>query len=247
MSQIILETRFQKEFYKHFERLTVRQDRRKVWDDFITISQSFLDTHKLLGNETLPAHITNFYHNDEWKHFSQMFQITMEALEWNPDQDFLGGLYMRLGLSNHSRGEEFTPYALCRGMASISARDIEKRIEEKGWASVYDPACGAGATMIAFANECFLRKIDFQKHILFVAQDIGWAVAGMCFIQLSLLGCGGYVIVGDTLKSPFVGASVLHPFQQKGQEIWYTPTYYLPPWSDRVMVDTLENLTTPHA
>ena len=44
----------------------------------------------------------------------------------------------------------------------------------------------------------------------------------MCYIQLSLLGCAGYVVVGDTLSNPIEG-DVLFPDEKEGQEFWYTP------------------------
>lgn len=235
MSKII--THLQKEFYRNFEYLTNRQERRIAWDDFITIFQSALDINKRLENEPLPTRITDFYHDDEWECFGRMFDLTMEALEWNPAQDFLGTLYMQLRLSNRSRGEEFTPYEVCQMMSSLTIDGVEECIQKRGWASVHDPACGAGATLIAFANECIQRGIDFQRQVLFVGQDISWTVAGMCFVQLSLLGCGGYVVVGNTLSSPLVSPNLLRPIKQEHQQIWYTPTYYLPPWSDRVVID----------
>lgn len=240
MSQPNLKTPLQKEFYKNFERLSARQDRRKVWEDFITVAQQFLDIHKLLACNQFPPHIMNFYQEDELECLSQMFILTMEALEKNPDQDFLGDLYMQPRLSSHSRGEMFTPYLVCRMVSSATIDDIEEHIREYGWAPVCDPACGAGATLIAIANECSQRGINFQKHVFFVGQDISWTGAGMCFIQLSLLGCGGYVIVGNTLTKPFVGPSLLCPFEQEGQQIWYTPAYYYPPWSDWVTIDWLQ-------
>ncbi len=227
----------QKEFCRNFECLTNRRDRRIAWEDFITISQRTLDINKHLKNEPLPTHITGFYHDDEWECFGHMFDLTMEALERNPAQEFLGNLYMELKLSNHSRGETFTPYAVCQMMSSLTIDDVEECIQKRGWASVHDPVCGAGATLIAFANECIQRGIDFQRQVLFVGQDISWTVAGMCFVQLSLLGCGGYVIVGNTLSSPLIGLSLLRPIEQEDQQIWYTPIYYLPPWSDRVVID----------
>ena len=238
MSKIIMQ--LQKEFCKNFDSLTGRQDRRIVWEDFITISQRALDIHKHLEGKSLPTHIADFYHDEEWVCFGKMFDLTMKALERNSDQDFLGALYMKLGLSNHSRGEEFTPYGVCRVLASAAIKDIEERVQENGWTSVSDPACGAGAILIAYANECSRRGIDFQKHVLFIGQDVSWTGAGMCFVQLSLLGCGGYVIVGNTLAKPLIGPSLLRPFEQEGQQIWYTPTYYHPPWSDRVTIDWLQ-------
>jgi len=45
----------------------------------------------------------------------------------------------------------------------------------------------------------------------------------MCYIQLSLLGCAGYVIVGNTLTTP-----PTEPLEN--QNVWYTPLYFLDTW-----------------
>lgn len=47
---------------------------------------------------------------------AKCFAIVVEALERNPDQDFLGRLYMSLELGNHWKGQFFTPYDVCRYM-----------------------------------------------------------------------------------------------------------------------------------
>ena len=70
MSKIIMQ--LQKEFCKNFDSLTGRQDRRIVWEDFITISQHALDIHKHLEGEPLPTHIADFYHDEEWECFGKM-------------------------------------------------------------------------------------------------------------------------------------------------------------------------------
>ena len=38
-----------------------------------------------------------------------------------------------------------------------------------------------------------------EKDFVFVAQDIDLTVALTCYVQLTLLGCAGYVIVGNSL------------------------------------------------
>lgn len=241
MSQPLFDTPLQKEFYKNFEYLTIRQDRWRAWDDFVTISQHRLDIHKSLIHDPLPAHITDFYHEDEWQCFRRMLDITTETLNGNPEQDFLGDLYMRLGMANSSAGEVFTPYSLCRAMTALVLNTDKCGPQGKEWFSVLDPACGAGATLIAFANECSKRSINYKNQVLFVAQDINQTIAGMCFIQLSLLDCGGYVVVGDSLKNPIIGENVLRPSRQEGQQIWYTPAYYVSPWSDRIVLNSLNH------
>ena len=61
--------------------------------------------------------------------------------------------------------------------------------ENAGFFSVSDPACGAGALLIAFANLCRRKNICYHDKVLFVAQDIDLIAGLMCYIQLSFLGC----------------------------------------------------------
>ena len=71
------------------------------------------------------------------------------ALEKNPEQDFLGSIFMALNLGNDSGGQFFTPYDVCRMMAEITCDNVLPTIEAKGYISINDCACGAGATLIA--------------------------------------------------------------------------------------------------
>ena len=169
-----------------------------------------------------------------------MFALIVDALEQNPYQDFLGDLFMRFDLSNTWKGQFFTPYSICKAMSAITAGDLTAQLEDKPWISVNDPACGAGALLIAFAQECVRQKVNYQQSVLFVAQDIDRTAALMCFVQLSLLGCAGYVVVGDSLLNPTVGPSVLIPVKQDGQEIWYTPMMYTEIWQYRLVLDKIK-------
>ena len=85
--------------------------------------------------------------------------------------------------------------------------------------TVNDCCCGAGCLLIAFANEARKAKIDFQNRVIFVAQDLDFTAAMMCYIQLSLLGCKAIVKVGNSLTDPFVPADL------EGKDVWYTPMY----------------------
>lgn len=42
-----------------------------------------------------------------------------------------------------------------------------------------DPACGAGALLLAFANECKRNHINYQTSVFFVAQDIDFLAGCM--------------------------------------------------------------------
>ena len=227
----------EKMFLEEFELLCYSRNNWQVWTDFITATaiaianlseqntkirekreKEFEECIKGLGNHDVT---------------SKMFGVVMMALEENPEQDFLGNIFMKLELGNHWRGQFFTPYSICELMAEMTSDDLEKKIKDKGWVSVNDCACGAGATLIAAANVFRKHNIDFQKHVLFTAQDVDRVTGMMCYIQLSLLGCPGYVVIANSLTDPMTGNSALFPVEKEGQEFWYTPMWYSDVWNMR--------------
>lgn len=105
--------------------------------------------------------------------------------------------------------------------------DTVKKVEQDGYISINDPCCGAGATLIAgiHAARKQLEKanLNYQNHLLVVAQDIDETVALMCYIQLSLLGVAGYVKVGNSLTEPMTD-------NDNKENYWFTPMYYSNVW-----------------
>lgn len=172
---------------------------------------------------------------------ARILSIIVMALENKPEQDFLGRMYMNLNLSNHWRGQFFTPYDLCRMMSQVTVGGAERKIAEQGYISVCDPACGAGATLIAAANTMKNAGYNFQDHVLFVGQDVDRVAGMMCYIQMSLLGCAGYVCIGNTLTNPLTG-HVLFPRENEGQELWYMPMFLSGVWHWRQAFKLLENM-----
>ena len=175
---------------------------------------------------------------------SRCMAVIVEALERNPEQDFLGELFMELKLGNHWKGQFFTPYCVCKAMSNMVTGDVDEQIEQRGYISVCDPACGAGATLIATVSEMKLSKYNFQNHVLFVGQDVDRVAGMMCYIQLSLLGCAGYICIGDTLTNPVTGY-VLFPQEREGQEFWYMPMFRMDVWSLRRMFHCIGAMSAP--
>lgn len=240
-----LDTAQQKGIYERFRYLADRYGRWEVWSDFIVLSACSLCLSDRQKREQEYASIVKKYRPEEVKPFMEMFALTVEALERNPDQDFLGDLFMRFDLGNTWKGQFFTPYSVCRCTASLTAGNLKGQLERQSWISVNDPAVGAGALLIAFAQECLHQHINYQRDVLFVGQDVDRTAAMMCFVQLSLLGCPGYVVVGDSLLNPTVGPSVLLPVQQEGQEIWYTPMFFTDTWQLRVAAEKIRLSEAP--
>ena len=89
--------------------------------------------------------------------------------------------------------------------------------------------------LIAARNAMVRRKLG-PADALYVAQDIDRTAALMCYLQLSLLGCAGYVVVGDSLLHPTVGPGetplLLSPTPE--QEVWLMPALYGEVWAARI-------------
>lgn len=227
----------EKEFLKLFDRLTYSRSAWQVWEDLMTVmacsisnavdrtpdkfkrrEEQYERSIKNLGGVEIPA---------------QMLGIITMALEQDPDQDFLGKLYMSLNLGNHWKGQFFTPYNVCRLMAEMNFGDgLQAEIERKGYISVCDPCVGAGAMLIAAANAMRRAKVNYQTSAVFVGQDIDRIVAMMAYIQISLIGCPGYIIIGNSLMNPPTGHE-LFPKDAEGQEVWITPLFMHDIWEVR--------------
>lgn len=239
----------QTEFTKIFNSLCGRYSRWEVWQDFVTLSaisiSNTVDRRNAAEREKTYMTISSKHKPAELEKFSQMLCEVVTGMDINSDQDFLGELYMALELGNDHAGQFFTPYSVCRCMAEMTSTDLSARVERDGWISVNDPACGAGALLVAFANACLRQKINYQTSVLFVAQDIDYIVGLMCYLQLSLMGCAGYVVIANTLTNPSTALDRRGLIPRPGENIWYTPFYFRDAWHYRRLWAQMELLFPP--
>lgn len=220
-------------FIKLYRELTYRWTPWEVWKDFVVMFACALsnpvDKLHYEEREALYLKTIQKYNKQEQALFPHLAAEVVNALEENPEQDFLGKLFMELELGNDSGGQFFTPYHVCELMAKVSIGDVLPQIEKHGYITINDPACGAGATLIAGIHEVRKRlegKLNWQNHVLVAAQDIDYTVAMMCYIQLSLLGAAGYIKVGNTFTEPMSSNDTLENY-------WFTPMYFSSVWTVR--------------
>ena len=225
----------QKEFVKIFSSISWRYSRHEIWQDFIWLTacaiSNAVDSRFASQRETRYLEIVRKYGSNEVDVFSTLFALTVSGIDENPDQDFLGELYMSLELGNGDAGQFFTPYDICRCMSEITlaSNHLRELIDSKGCISICDPACGAGATLVSAANAIKRLGINYQQHVIFRGQDIDYTVGLMCYIQLSLLGCAGYVKIGNTLTEPMTGRVLFG--NPKDAHVWYTPMFFSGRWA----------------
>lgn len=235
---------YRKEFLNTFQKLTYQHRAWDIWRDFVimfacSLSNPVDKTH-YEEREKRYLRIIQKYNKQEQALFPELAAHTIMALEENPEQDFLGSIFMDLNLGSESGGQFFTPYHVCQLMADITMGDVATQVEKDGYVTMHDPCCGAGATLIAGIHTARkqLEKVglNFQNHVLVAAQDIDEIVALMCYIQLSLLGVAAYIKVGDALIDPMTENDNLDNY-------WFTMMYYSDVWTMRRIFHRMDDLT----
>lgn len=208
-----------------------------IWRDFIVMSacamSNAVDKTHYDEREKRYLDTINKYEKSQQHIFPELYAEVVMALDENPEQDFLGEMFMDLRLDYEELKQIFTPYHVCQLMADLMMDDLVQQIENQGYVSINDCCCGAGANLIAAINSARRKLKDaglnFQNHILVTGQDIEELVALMCYLQISLLGVAGYVKVGNSLTEPMTSGDSLENY-------WFTPMYFSDVWHTRRMV-----------
>lgn len=235
---------YKKRFMNGFKMLCNSKSPYTVWSDCMALFAITVANTSILplakeepfksvytGREKEYLRIINSYEKKERKLFPQMFALLIEELELHPNQDLLGRLFMELEISNKHAGQFFTPYDVCEMMSKLTfdRKELGKTVHKKGYANVYDCACGAGATLISASEQCkeMFKKYNYQNHVYFVGQDIDITCVHMCYIQLSLHGLAGYVIHDNSIIKP-------EPkLPEDLEKIWFTPMWFTDIWTMR--------------
>ncbi len=235
---------YEKEFSRVLKTLSYRHRTDTIWKDFITMFacsiSNAVDKAHYHEREKLYFKTIEKYSKEELEMFPTLCAYLVEIMEQNPEQDFLGHMYMKLNLYSDTHGQIFTPYHISNFMAKITiGEDIAAQIKEKEFISINDPTCGSSVMLIAVINES--RKqlseagLNFQNHILITGQDIDYIAALMCYIQISLLGAAGYIKIGNSLTEPMVE-------NDSTENYWYTPMYFSGIWKTRRLFKSFDAL-----
>jgi hypothetical protein len=139
------------------------------------------------------------YTMDQWDHMLTALATLQESLAttWG---DPLGQVFHALELHNTYQGQFFTPYEISRCMAAMTVTaSVDTLIDEQGWVSVLDPACGAGSQLISFAEAVVARGHD-RSAIRAVGVDIDYRCVLMSYIQTSMLGIPAVIHYGNSLS-----------------------------------------------
>lgn len=227
-----------------FEELSYIHNAWEVWNDFLILSACSLSNavdkgHFKEREERYLHTIRKYASKKEQAVFPELLAIVIMALEDEPDRDFLGKIHTYLGFSDHRKGQFFTPDSVGNVMASMTESDIVWLVREKGYISIGDTCCGAGGNLIAGVNVArkYLERenLNYQNHIMVVAEDIDETVALMCYIQLSLLGVAGYIKIGDCFTDPISNGD-------STENYWFTPMFFSTVWTTRRLLKEVSGI-----
>lgn len=173
--------------------------------------------------------IKKSYSDVEMTRFGQAFAEVTLIME-NEPQDVLGRLYMTLEISDASMGQFYTPYDVAKLMAEMQVGELESHFSEKQYVTVSEPACGAGAFLIAISQALRSRGINFQERMHVTCEDLSLVAVHMVYIHLTLLHIPAIVHRRNTLTMDTFFT-------------WPTPAHVLSMWDyklrgDRELVST---------
>lgn len=216
-----------KALVKLIEQLRYKHSTWQVFSDFVEMAalsvSNSVDLAQHAAREERYLAIVKRYDAEEVALFPQMFAELVNALEDGFD-DVLGRVFHDLELHSKWHGQFFTPYELSRALAEVTLGDreeVDRKIAERGYITALEPACGAGAMIIALAETLKERGVNYQHALHVTAVDIDPKCVHMAYLQFALLGIPAVVVHGNSLS-----------LEEKAH--WYTPAHILGGWSMRL-------------
>ena len=195
-----------------------------VFADFCELAalsiSNAVDKPQYKTRETRYLDIIKKYSTEQANRFPVMLAEIVNSLTGYM-HDCLGQLFMSLDLGSHWHGQFFTPYHISLLMAKLTTENISNIVADKGFFTVHEPACGAGAMVIALAETVSEQGINYQTQMHVIAQDIDPTACHMAYLQLSLLHIPAVVVRGNTLTGEQL-------------ETWKTPAHVLGCWDKKL-------------
>jgi len=219
-------TDHEKEFISLFNSIARGTRRLQVFTDFISCSVIAIQNGLQFCDKREKKYmaIVARYKKEDVLSMARLLACVVNGLE-EKICDFLGRIYMLLELGDKDKEQYFTPWSVALMMAQLQfgaqLSKPEEVFRDKPFITFAEPACGAGAMTLAFAST--LRQAGYSPHrYLWVSvTDIDPLAAGMAYIQLSLCGIPGEVVIGNALCD-------------ERRRVLLTPVHYWEGWSARL-------------
>lgn len=182
-------------FRKHLEQLSRHRSTREVFDAFVRLAAC------AVACETREAEYleeAKRWNREELGLFSHALGALINEMDAHPFEDLIGTYYMEFALSTKGQqwnGEFHTPKSVCDLMARMILASSE--IPSEGPITVAEPACGAGAMILALAGA---MPPESRRRLRVTATDINRTACDMTFINTTLWGIPCHVIHGNSIS-----------------------------------------------
>ncbi len=231
-----------KDLINFIHQLSNRHSTWEVFSDFCEMSalsvSNSVDWRQWKEREKRYLEIIARYEKKEQAIFPAMFASLVQALDdeltTNGPGDVLGRVYHELELHNKHKGQFFTPNNICdmMGELTLSEQDFQDPINENGYITLSEPACGSGAMVLGFCKAMEKRGFNYCDQLVVTAVDVDLKCVHMAYLQFSLYGIPAVVIHGNTLS-----------VQEWSR--WYTPVYVLNGWIRKQACGMTEKANAP--
>lgn len=200
------------DFRKILGGLSHRHDARRVFDGFTRLAACALAAGT---REAEYLEEAKRWERAELDLFAEALGALILEMEKHPFGDLIGEYYMEFALSQKGQqwnGEFHTPKPICDLMAHMTLGDVSL-LPIEGPITVCEPACGAGAMILSFAEA---SPPEVRCRLRVMAIDISRTACDMTFMNTTLWGIPTRVIHGNTLS----------------MECWaaWSNIHYLMPW-----------------
>ncbi len=194
----------------------------EVFKDFVTVYAIAIKNgfHYDQKDEDIYFKTINKYKKTELNIFPKLIDelIRLYMQEQNI-RDILGEIYFQIGAIKEESQQFFSPKELAI-MSALIVNDYLCKKKEK-FNIIYDPTCGSGTLLLYYANVLMSKGIDYAKEAFYLGQDIDFVCFCMSYIQMSLYGMPGLVILGNTLTL-------------KTDKVFYTPEFFIGEWKQKI-------------
>lgn len=211
-------------FEKELLILGRRFDLSRVFNDLLTMGMCSVHQINIASrlqqkdeaNEALYMQTIKPYSKEELLSFGKILAEYQLGIYKRPYSDMLGGFFTEHITQGHN-GQFFTPDSVCELMARTLGAD-----ESVTGQRVYDPACGSGRLMLAFA------KVSPDNH--FFANDVSMTCAKMTSLNFMFNGLRGEVACMNTLSMEWISGWRVNtpvlgivPIEKEQSQIWTAP------------------------
>lgn len=185
-----------RDFRKILESISHRHNTRTVFDAFTRLAACALATQT---REAEYLEEAKRWERPDLDLFAKALGALIAEMETKPFEDVLGGCYMEFALSSKGQqcnGEFHTPKNVCDMIAQMLLGDVESLPKDRP-ITVCEPACGAGAMILSFAQAC---PPEVRRRLRVTAIDVSRTACDMAFVNTTLWGVPTRVIHGNSLS-----------------------------------------------